>query len=374
MTKRSQKQTFTRRTVLTTAGAAAAGLSGLTVFSSSVSAQTKKIKVTLPWLPDSNYSYAFVAKNQGFWAKRGLDVEISRGNGALTAGQAVHSGQFDFGIIPVAGPLLLAARGLDLQTIGQVDYNASMGIALMEDSPIRKPKDLEGRTVGQTVSSSDAAFFPVFCDRMGVDIKKVNVVSLDANVRTRTLWDRKVDAITGFFNSILPASVGAGMKTRYMLYANYGIDLYSDSATVKAEMLRDNPRLCEAFVDGLHEGVKFHMTQPEETLKIYLKEVKEMAMSATAEDFARVGIKILMYSLQCEPGVATHGLGWVDNKKAEEMIDLVMKYQAPKEAVRPSREHFFQTQFAGRQRLTPAEWKAAEEYYKDISDVARAAS
>jgi NitT/TauT family transport system substrate-binding protein len=365
---------LSRRLALKGAGAAAiGGLSGLTGFSSSAQTHTK-LKVTLPWLPDSFYAYAYVAKSQGFWSKRGLEVEISRGNGALTAAQAVHSGQFDIGIVPIGASLLLAARGLDLLSIGMVDYNATMGVAVLDDSPIRAPRDLEGKTVGQTVSSSDAAFFPVFCDWTKVDRTKINLVSLDANVRTRTLWERKVDAITGFLNSILPASVAAGFKTRYFLYNNFGIKLYQDSATVKPEFFRDNPRICEAFVDGLHEGVLFHMTRPEDTLKIYLQQVKEMSMSATAEDFARIGIAILIYSVISEPAVAERGLGWIDNNKVEGMIDLISKYQAPPDAIRPVREKFFRTDFAGRYRLTQSQWKAAENYCKDIAAVASSSS
>jgi NitT/TauT family transport system substrate-binding protein len=374
--KKSGQRRFapSRRLALKGAGAVAIGsFSGLTVFSSSAQTQTK-LRMTLPWLPDSAYSYVYVAKNQGFWSKRGLQVEISRGNGSLTAAQAVHSGQFDAGIVPIAASLLLVARGLDLLSLGMMDYNATMGVGLLDDSPIRAPKDLEGKTIGQTVSSSDAAFFPVFCDLTKVDRAKINLVSLDANVRTRTLWERKVDAITGFLNSILPASDAAGFKTRYFLYNNFGIKLYQDSAIVRPDFFRDNPRVCEAFVEGLHEGVLFHVTRPEDTLKIYLQEVKEMAMSATAEDFARIGIAVFIYSVLSEPGVAEHGLGWIDNDKVEGMIDLILKYQAPPNAARPVREKVFHTDFAGRYRLTPAQWRAAQDYAKGIAAVASSSS
>jgi ABC-type nitrate/sulfonate/bicarbonate transport system substrate-binding protein len=354
-------------------GGTASAFTGLTVFPSSNRAQTTTLKMTLPWLPDSYYSYVFVTKNQGFWAKRGLNVEISRGNGALTAAEAIHSGRFDVGVVPIGASLLLTSRGLDLQSIGMVDYNATMGVAMLDESPIRVPRDLEGKTVGQTVSSSDAAYFPVFCGKTNVDVRKVNLVSLDANVRTRTLWERRVDAITGFLNSILPASAAAGVKTRYFLYNNFGIKLYQDSVTVKPEFFRDNPRICEAFVDGLHEGELFQLTRPEDTLKIYLQEVKEMTMHSNAEEFARVGIAVFLYSVLSEPGVEEHGLGWIDDKKVDEMIDLIMKYQAPPNAVRPVREKFFRLDFAGRYRLTPAQWKAAQNYSKDIASVASAA-
>jgi ABC-type nitrate/sulfonate/bicarbonate transport system substrate-binding protein len=369
------KALVSRRSALKGAGVAAIGAaSGLTVFTSSARAAPTKLKMTLPWLPDSSYAYVYVAKNQGFWSKRGLDVEISRGNGALTAAEAIHSGQFDIGVVPIGASLLLTARGLDLQSIGMVDYNATMGVAVMDDSPIRAPKDLEGKTVGQTVSSSDAAFFPVFCDFTKLDRTKITMVSLDANVRTSTLWQHKVDAITGFLNSILPASAAAGYKTRYFLYNNFGIKLYQDSATVKPEFFRDNRRVCEAFVDGLHEGELFHITRPEDTLKIYLQEVKEMAMSDTAEDFARIGIKIFIYGVLSEPKIATQGLGWIDNAKVENMIDLIVKYQAPPNAKRPVREKFFRTDFAGRFHITPDQWKAAEAYTKDIAAVASSSS
>jgi ABC-type nitrate/sulfonate/bicarbonate transport system substrate-binding protein len=375
MVERGRKgSALSRRTFLKDAGVAALGLSSAAVLPSPARAQLKKVKLSLPWLPDSNYSYAFVARNQGLWRKRGLDVELSRGNGSLTVGQAVHAKQFDVGIIGASAVMLLAARGLDLLSIGLIDYNATMGVAVLDDSPIRQPKDLEGKTVGQTVASSDAAFFPVFCDRTNVDLAKVNRVSMDANVRTRTLWERKVDAITGFANSILPASYAAGHKTRYMLYDDYGIKLYSDTVIVKPEFFRENRQICEAVVEGIHEGMLFHITQPEATLKIYLQEVKEMAMSQTAEDFARVGIGILMFSVLSEPGVQQNGLGWADPKKLDDMMDLVMKYQAPPGTARPDREKIFRVDFAGRYRATPAQWQAARTYIKDITALMRPAS
>ena len=366
MAKRSSMSGLSRRTVLKGAGAMAAGYIGSTILSSPARAQTKKVKLTLPWLPDSVYSYAFIAKNQGYWRKRGLDVDVARGNGSLPVGQAVHAGQFDIGIINSAAVMLLATRGVNLLSLGLIDYNSTMGVAVLDDSPIRRPKDLERKTVGQTVASSDAAFFPVFCNRTGVDITTINRVNMDANVRTRTLWERKVDAITGFASSILPASIGAGNKTRYMLYDDYGINLYADCIIVKPEFFQENRGLCEAVVEGLYEGVAFELTRPKESLDIYLKEVKEMAISQTAAENARIGIGIFTFSVLSEPGIKQHGLGWSDTKKLDDMIDLVMKFQAPPNAPRPDREKIFRADFVGRHKLTPQQWKAAEDGIKDI--------
>jgi NitT/TauT family transport system substrate-binding protein len=368
------KGRWSRRQVLKAAGATAVGLAGGAGFVTGAAAQTQKVKLTLPWLPDSLYSYAFIARNQGFWRSRGLDVDVARGNGSLTAGQAVAAGQFDIGVIGTAPLILLNSRGVDLVSIGLIDYNATMGVAVLEDSPIRKPKDLEGKTVGQTVASSDAAFFPIFCERAGVDISKVNIVSIDANVRTRTLWEKKVDAITGQANSILPASVAAGKATRYMLYDDYGIKLYADTVVVRPDYLEKNRAVCDAVVSGILEGAAFQVTRPQDTLAIYLKEVKEMAMSQSADEFARVGINVFLFSMLSEPGVREHGLGWSDPKKLNEMTDLVMKYLVPPNTARPDPQRIFRRDFVGRVKLTPAQWQAAETHVKDLNAIMRSST
>jgi ABC-type nitrate/sulfonate/bicarbonate transport system substrate-binding protein len=361
---------ISRRRLLKAAGATVAG-TALGAQPLRSFAANQKLKLTLPWLPDSLYSYAYVAKNQGYWSKRGFDVDVARGNGSITAGQAVAAGQFDFGLIGTAPLILLNARGVNLVSIAAIDYNATMAVALLEDSPIRKPKDLEGKTVGQTGASSDAAFFPIFCERAGVDISKVNVVNIDANLRTRTLWEKKVDAITGQANSILPASVAVGKATRYMLYDDWGIKLYADTLVVRPDYLEKNRDTCSAIVAGILEGVAYQLTRPEDTLKIYLKEVKEMAMSQSADDFARVGNEIFQFSMLSEPGAREHGLGWTDPAKLNQMTDLVMKYLMPAGSPRPDPDKIFRRDFAGTIKPTPAQWRAAEQHIQKLSGILR---
>ena len=350
----------------------AAGLSGFPFIHSTAKAETRNVKFTLSWLPDPNYSYVFVARNQDFWTKRGMDVDIARGNGTLPAGEALAAGKFDIGLLPVSTLILLRARGLDLVSIGMIDYDASMCVAVLDDSPIRQPKDLEGKTVGQTLSSADAVFFPVFCEKTGIDMNKITRISLEPNVRNRALWDRKTDAITGYLSNLLPSSISAGFKTRYLLYSTHGISMYNNTVVVRPDFLRDNAKLCSDFVAGIDEGALYMFNRPEDTLKIYLSEVKEMAMSDNASDFARLGIKIYMLSVMGEPGVAEHGFGWIDDGKIDGMIDLIMKYQAPPNATRPKREELFRTDFAGRYRPTPKQWSAAVAYAEDVAATARA--
>ena len=59
-------------------------------------------------------------------------------------------------------------------------------------------------------------------------------------------------------------------------------------------------------------------------------------------------------SREAEP----EALGYTDLAKASEMVDMVMAYGVPKEAVRPDPATLFTNRFAGTVKLSKAEWDA----------------
>jgi NitT/TauT family transport system substrate-binding protein len=101
---------LSRRSALQAAAALAVG-SATTRFAAPAVAQSlRTVKLTLPWLANGSSLFTYVAKNQGYFKKRGIDIVISRGFGSVTAAQAVGAGEFDFGFI-FAGGAGPAARG-----------------------------------------------------------------------------------------------------------------------------------------------------------------------------------------------------------------------------------------------------------------------
>jgi ABC-type nitrate/sulfonate/bicarbonate transport system substrate-binding protein len=48
-----------------------------------------------------------------------------------------------------------------------------MGIGVLNDGPIKTPKDLEGRQLASTVTSGEYPFPPAFAENAGFDLEKV---------------------------------------------------------------------------------------------------------------------------------------------------------------------------------------------------------
>ncbi len=348
---------YSRRQILT--GAAAIGLIAAPFIRGSSAAPLRKLKFTLPWVAEGSTAYIYVAKAKGFWEEAGFDVEITRGNGSSAAGQAVAAGRFDFGVAVTASNIALAAKKLPIIQIASNYYDSSMGLAVLSDSTVQSPKDLEGRKLGVTVTSGDYPFLPAFAKTAGFDLKKVNVIQADANVRQSLLIERQVDAITGFGVSILPAAAAKGTRIRFIDYKKQGLTFYGDGLITRRALYESEPQTCQAIAQGLMKAMHFSLLQPQEALDLLFHEVPELTMSESGKVQAQFGIG-LVNRATIDPVARTNGLGFTDMSEWEKMVGLVMEYAAGGDDQRPVAGQAITNEFVGKEKLTPAEWETAE--------------
>jgi ABC-type nitrate/sulfonate/bicarbonate transport system substrate-binding protein len=318
----------------------------------------RKIRYSVSWVPEGSNLFSFVAKNKGFWRKRGLDVDIARGYGSGAVVQALAAGKFDFVLAATTAVVQQSARGLPLTSIAQCTYKSTMGVNIPADSPIRKPKDLEGKVIGTVPTSGEYPFFPVFAANAGIDEKTIKFVQTTPEVRYRLLMTKQFDAMTGFAISTIPALVSQGFPIRVMLYANYGMSIYELSLVAQNQLVQSDPELCQAFVDGALEAIAYTYLNPAESADIFMHEVKEAGMTTAGRENARLGLGVFAYSGLVDE-IRQHGLGWAEPKRIAELNDLVAKYLSAKDAPKPQLEQVFTNRFAGRIRLSDAQWSQA---------------
>src|SRR5260370_8354759 len=91
---------------------------------------------------------------------RGIDFDIARGFGSMASAQAVAGGQFEFGIVAAPPLILSVAKGLPLIALATCDYDATMGVGVLDSSPFVKPQDLTGKNIASLPTSDEFPFFP----------------------------------------------------------------------------------------------------------------------------------------------------------------------------------------------------------------------
>jgi NitT/TauT family transport system substrate-binding protein len=350
---RDLKMAMHRRSFLTATGSAAAGGVMSLACPALVSAATP-IKLTLPWLPLGTFSYSFVAKAKGFWEKRGLDVTIDRGFGSGKVCVPVDQGQYDFGILDLAVLMNCAGRGLDLVAVAGIWPKSPLGIFSLKENNITKPKDLEGQAVAFDVGSGDFQLWPAFVKATGIDDSKIRKVTLEPASLIKYLIERQVKAEGNFFGSIAPSLWAQDLEINSILYETYGIKTMSNVVACKRSTIEKRPEICQAFVEGLMEGLKYVYLNPAESLKIHLDVVKEFQGASAANQ------KVVEYGQACStalgmtPAFKDNGLGFMDPTLVATTASTVTTYMGVTSL--PATDTMFTNKFVGSTKLTSQEW------------------
>lgn len=116
-----------------------------------------------------------VAKEQGFFENRGLDLKIQGGQGTATAIQAVLGGSADLTRANGINAIIAVAKSqAPLTSIATVRQESQFEVVSLPGKPVLSPKDLEGKTCG-IVSAGGATenLLDVMLRQVGVDPKSV---------------------------------------------------------------------------------------------------------------------------------------------------------------------------------------------------------
>jgi ABC-type nitrate/sulfonate/bicarbonate transport system substrate-binding protein len=346
----------------------AAGLAAASLLPMPALAETRQVKFTLPWLAQGSYAFVYMAQAKGYMKKRGIEMSIARGFGSIASAQSISSGQFDCGLCAAPALTLSVAKGLPLIALATTDYDATMGVGVLADSPITKPQELAGKKIASVPTSSEFPFLPAYAKKVGLDLGTIESVHVDNKVIEHLLEERQVDAITNFAASSYAVLMARSKPTRWFLYSTAGIKNHGQTIAVTRDTFAKDPAFCEAMVGGLLEGLAFTLTKPDETVDLFLKGLPEMALNPNAKEFARLGLLLWARSVD-KPEAREHGLGWSDPQAYADMVDLVMTYLATPGVNRPEVDALYTSQFAGQLKLSEPQWAELHQRVADFDKV-----
>ena len=299
-------------------------LTALATLPMAAQAQTK-IKMVLNWKYQGPQAWFFMAQDKGYFKAEGLDVEIDQGEGSSASITKVAAGAYQAGFGDINALINLAAtRPADAPVAVYMIYNTPpFTIVVKKDSPIKTPKDLEGKTVGGPANDGALKLFPAFAKVAKIDATKVNITNMAPNLREQMLLRGQVDAIFGFTNTVYFSAKLVGMDPekdlRFINYADYGMDLYSNAIVFSRAFVKDNPKAVAGFVKAVNRAINDSLANPEAAMDVVMKrepllkrEVEKERLLATVKEEMN------------HPEIARIGLGDVDPARLKRAIAMVV--------------------------------------------------
>ncbi|MDC7784132.1 ABC transporter substrate-binding protein [Rhodoplanes sp. TEM] len=310
------------RTALMAAAALAAA-----ALPSAASAETK-LKMVLNWKYQGPQGFFFVAQDKGYFKAEGLDVTIDQGDGSAAAVPKVASGAYDIGFGDLNALIEFAAKKPEEAPVAvYVMFNRPpFTVAVKADSPIKTPKDFEGKTLGGAANDGALKLFPALCKSAKIDCSKVNITNMAPNLREQMLMRGQVDGVFGYVNTIRFSAKLIGVKDdqiRFINYGDYGMDLYSNAIIVSKKLVKENPEAVKGFLRALNKGVIESLKDPKASVASVAKREPLIKSDVELERFDAT-VKDEMN----HPEIARIGLGSIDPARLKTSIDILVEANA----------------------------------------------
>lgn len=247
--------------------AAAAALAGVVALSAGHATAADKVSLRLAWLLNVQGAGYVMAKEKGFYADAGLDVDILPGGPNINSTALVATGANTFGTNDSGQVIFGKAEGMDLVIVAACFQKYPGGVLSLEKTGIKTPKDLEGKTLAYN-EGGPWAFTQAMLAKEGVDMSKVKAVVAMGN---EILMNGNVDAKTAFIVNE-PISVElAGFKTATLAPADYGVNAYAEAIFTAKDFAEKNPDVVKRFVAATVKGWDYALAHQDEAVAAVLK-------------------------------------------------------------------------------------------------------
>lgn len=226
----------------------------------------QKVTVVLDWTPNTNHTGVYLAKQEGAYARAGLDVDIIEPDQAGGVAQVV-AGNAQFAFSYAEQVLPLRAQGTPIVSIAAVLRTNTSSLVSPADRGIRRPRDLAGKTYGTFGGPIEEPLIKalVACD--GGDpttVKFVDVGNADYNVGFRK---KAYDAVWVFdgWDVIRLRDIAKTPVTTIAFRDHLDCipDWYTPVIATSETLLSEKPDLVRAFLKATAEGYRAAIRSPE---------------------------------------------------------------------------------------------------------------
>ncbi|WP_037673221.1 ABC transporter substrate-binding protein [Streptomyces griseus] len=233
---------------------------------------TTKVKVGV--IPILDVAPVYLGQKQGFYAERGLELELVPAQGGAAIVPGVVSGQFQFGFSNTTSLLVAQSKNLPVKAVANgvastaEDGADFAGITVKKGSPLTSPRQLGGRKVAvNTLNNICDTSIRESVRKDGGDPSKVEFVEMPFDQMPAALDGGRVDAACTPEPALATVKAAGGKSIASNFY-DVSPDLTVAMYFTSRQYAQKNPELVKRFREATAESLKYADSHPEEVRRI----------------------------------------------------------------------------------------------------------
>jgi len=251
-------------------GSAAPSSASVAPGSPSAAPEPATVRLALDWTPNTNHTGFFVAQHEGWYEEVGIELDVLPYAGT-TPEALITGGQAECGISFQDSLTFAAAAGARVVSVMAILQHAASEIAVLADSDIERPRDLDGRVYAGFGYPNEVPTVRAVIEADG-GAGAFDVVTLDT-AAYEALYARRAD-FTITFTAWEGVEAGLrGVPLRYFAFTDYGLpDFYQVILACDPRWLEAEPDAARRFAGATVRGFEVAASDPDRAAAILIEE------------------------------------------------------------------------------------------------------
>ena len=294
-----------------------------------------KVKFRLDWKPGAQHAVFYLARERGYYAKEGIDLEIIPGSGSADSVKTLGTRAVDLALVDAL--VLVQAREQQVPAQAAAAYYQRTPISIMSPKakPIRTAQEMLGKKIGSKKGSATSQGLTLFLEANGIKPEQIQMVDIGFGVQP--LLVGQVDAMMGFtMNEPIEAET-AGMSIHEIMIADAGVRAYGLTVSANERFIREKGDLVRGFLRATKLAMQDAVKDPQAAVAAVAKAVPEIN---TARELKVMAKTIPVWNSE---DTKTNGYGWQTEAGWQQTVDTVTRLKLVEKA--PSVKELFTVNF-----------------------------
>jgi len=244
----------------------------------------QKFTLILDWFPNVDHLPIYVARQQGFFAEEGLEIQIISPSETSDGLKMAAASKVDMAVSYEPQTIIAAARGLDVVVVARLIEHPLTTLLFLKNKGIASPKDLAGKKIGYTVPGLMDVLLEAFA-RIN-DIGDYTAINVGFAI-VQSLTAGQVDAVMGPFKTYETVTLAhKGYEVGYFELEKWGIPDYDELIFITSKKTLDQKRAAMAgFRRVIDRAIRQVRQNPQQALTDYFKQVPQSDRKTETDAF-----------------------------------------------------------------------------------------
>jgi len=262
----------------------------------------EKVTFRLAWVHDMAEVGVFVAKEQGYFEKEGLDVTIEPGGFGLDPIKLVATGSNDYGIGGAGNVLLARTKKVPVVAIGAEFQNTPVGFITRKESGITSFDGFRGKRVGIQTGADTDVLYRALLVKNGMSQTDVEEVPIQYDMGP--FVNGLIDVLPGYVTNQPIVLKNKGFDTNVITAKSQGLNYYGNVFFTTEEKIQKQPEQVRRFMRAVRAGWQHALDNKADAIDALHKYTKEF----DPKDMDQIYDAVMPFITPDEKGVALLGM------------------------------------------------------------------